>query len=84
MRGERVAPDYVRRVLRTVFKPRVVRPRTPRSPKDDATVIAALEKCWAVVSAQAGKRLAPGLTELVAMLRGHGELGLSTTRRRCC
>jgi hypothetical protein len=38
------------------------------------TVVGALEKCWAVLNAPAGKRLAPMLGELVPVLRGFGEL----------
>jgi hypothetical protein len=71
--------DYVRRVSRAALKPRLMRARAPRAAKYDATVITALEKCWAVLNAPAGKRLAPALGELVVVLRGHGELGY----RRC-
>ena len=69
--------DYARRALRQALTPRVVRPRPPRAPKYDATVVAALEKCWAVLNAPAGKRLAPSLAELVPVLRRHGELAVS-------
>ena len=68
--------DYARRALRTALKPRPVRPRAPRAPKYDANVVRALEKCWAVLNAPAGKRLAPMLGELVPVLRRHGELDL--------
>jgi hypothetical protein len=68
--------DYARRALKAALVPRVVRPRTPRAPVYDAHVVAALEKCWAVTSAPAGKRLAPVLAELVPVLRGYGELDL--------
>ena len=54
----------------------MVRPRPPRAPKYDSKVVAALEKCWAVVNAPAGKRLAPMLAELVPVLRRYGELDL--------
>ncbi len=40
--------DYARRALKAAVTPRVVKPRTPRPPKYDAKVVAALEKCWAV------------------------------------
>ncbi len=66
--------DYARRALKAALTPPVVKPRTPRPPKYDAKVVAALEKCWAVVNAPAGKRLAPILGELVPVLRQHGEL----------
>jgi hypothetical protein len=68
--------DYARRALRTALKPRPVRPRAPRTPKYDPGVVAALGKCWAVLNAPAGKRLAPMLGELVPVLRRHGELDL--------
>ena len=66
--------DYARRALRTALKPRVVRPRVARAPKYDPRTVAALEKCWAVLNAPAGKRLAPMLAELVPLLRRHHEL----------
>ena len=48
--------DYARRALKQALRPRVVKPRTPRPPTYDAKVVAALQKCWAVVNAPAGKR----------------------------
>ena len=68
--------DYARRVLRASLKPRPVAVRAPRAPKYDPGVVAALGKCWAVLNAPAGKRLAPMLAELVPLLRRHGELDL--------
>lgn len=68
--------DYARRALRAALKPQPVRRRAPRTQKYDPKVVAALEKCWAVLNAPAGKRLAPMLDELVALLRRHGELDL--------
>jgi hypothetical protein len=68
--------DYARRALRAALKPAPVRVRAPRTPKYDPDVIRALEKCWAVLNAPAGKRLAPMLGELVPLLRRHGELHL--------
>lgn len=65
--------DYARRALTQALRPRVVRPGAPRPPKYDARVVAALEKCWAVENAPAGKRLAPVLRELVPVLRRWGE-----------
>jgi len=38
--------DYARRALKRALRPRVVRLRTPRPPKYDAGVVAALQKCW--------------------------------------
>jgi len=69
-------PDYARRALRTALKPREVKARAPRPPKYDAEVVAALEKCWAVANAPAGKRLAPLLAELVPVLRRYRELDI--------
>jgi hypothetical protein len=69
-------PDYARRALRAALKPQPVRVRAPRRPKYDPEVVAGLEKCWAVLNAPAGKRLAPMLAELVPLLRRHGELDL--------
>lgn len=68
--------DYARRALRAALKPTPVRKQVPRTPVYDAKVVAALEKCWAVLNAPAGKRLAPMLGELVPLLRRHGELDL--------
>jgi hypothetical protein len=71
--------DYARRALRAALIPRVSAPRAPRPPKYGAKVVAALEKCWAVLNAPAGKRLAPMLAELVAVLRQHHELIIDDT-----
>ena len=68
--------DYARRALRLALTPRVVKARAPRPRKFDAEVVAALEKCWAVANAPAGKRLAPLLAELVPVLRHYGELDI--------
>ena len=72
--------DYARRVLRAALKPAPVRPRTPRAAKYDPRVVAVLEKCWAVLNAPAGKRLAPMLGEVVPLLGRHGELDLDDAR----
>jgi hypothetical protein len=68
--------DYARRALRSALTLRVARPRVSRAPKYDGRVVAALEKCWPVLNAPAGKRLAPMLAELVPLLRRHRELDL--------
>jgi hypothetical protein len=68
--------DYARRALRAALRPQPVRARAPRTPKYDPKVVAALEKCWAVLNAPAGKRLAPMLAELVPLLRHFRELDL--------
>jgi hypothetical protein len=71
--------DYARRALRAALVPRAVTARAPRAPKYDANVVAALEKCWAVLNAPTGKRLAPMLPELVVLLRQHQELIIDDT-----
>ena len=63
--------DYARRALRAALTPRAVKTRVVRPPNYDTKVVAALEKCWAVLNAPAGKRLAPMLAELVPLLRRH-------------
>ena len=68
--------DYACRALRLALTPRVVKARARRSPKCDSEVVVALEKCWAVASAPAGKPLAPLLAELVAVLRRYRELDI--------
>jgi hypothetical protein len=68
--------DHARKALRGALRPRVVRQRVPRPPKYGPKVIAALIFCWATLGMPAGKRLAPILAELVAILRRFGELGI--------
>lgn len=74
--------DHARKALRTALTPKVVRPRTPRPPKYGPKVIAALVFCWAVLGMPAGKRLAPLLGELVAILRRFGELEIDDDTAR--
>jgi len=69
--------DHARARLRTVGEVRVVRVRAPRRPVYPSRVISALELCWRVARAPAGKRLAPMLPVLVPMLRRDGELDLT-------
>jgi len=67
--------DHARKALRGALRPKAVTPRRrPRPPKYGTKVIAALTFCWAVLGMPAGKRLAPMLSELVAVLRRFGEL----------
>ena len=66
--------NHARKALRTALQPRLVSPRSPRPPKYGPDVIAALTVCWTVLGMPAGKRLAPMLGELVAVLRHFGEL----------
>jgi hypothetical protein len=67
--------NHARKALRAALEPKVVTPRrSPRPPIYGPDVIAALTVCWLVLGMPAGKRLAPTLTELVAVLRHFGEL----------
>jgi hypothetical protein len=68
--------NHARKALNQTLRPAVVRPRRPRPPKYGPKVIAALVFCWAVLGMPAGKRLAPCLAELVAVLRRFGELDI--------
>lgn len=69
--------DYARAALRKALKPKLIKPRRPRGPTYGPRVIAGLEKCWAVLRAPAGKRLAPMLPVLVPLLRRDGEVDLT-------
>ena len=69
--------DYARAALRDALKLKVVTPRAPRPPTYGPVIMVALVKCWAVLRAPAGKRLAPMLPVLVPLLRRDGELDLS-------
>jgi hypothetical protein len=67
--------NHARKALKTALQPKAVAPRRPsRPPKYGPDVIAALTVCWTVLGMPAGKRLAPMLAELVAVLRHFGEL----------
>jgi hypothetical protein len=66
---------HARKALKAALQPKVVTPRrSPRPPIYGPNVIAALTVCWLVLGMPAGKRLAPMLAELVAVLRQFGEL----------
>jgi hypothetical protein len=66
--------NHARKALTAALRPKVVAPRCPQPPKYGPEVIAALTACWTVLGMPAGKRLAPMLGELVAVLRQFGEL----------
>jgi Integrase core domain len=68
--------NHARKALKAALRPRIVKPRSARPPKYEPKVVAALIFCWAVLGMPAGKRLAPVLAELVAILRRHGELDI--------
>ena len=66
--------NHARKALRSALQPKIVTPRSPRPVKYGPDVIGALTVCWTVLGMPAGKRLAPMLGELVAVLRQFGEL----------
>ena len=66
--------NHARKALKAALQPKIVTPRSPRPVKYGPDVIAALTVCWTVLGMPAGKRLAPMLSELVAVLRHFGEL----------
>jgi hypothetical protein len=68
--------NHARKALAAALQPKIVAPRSPRPVKYGPDVIAALTVCWAVLGMPAGKRLAPMLNELVAVLRHFGELSI--------
>jgi hypothetical protein len=68
--------DHARKALRGALRPRVMGARGPRAPKYGPKAVAGLVLCWSVLGMPAGKRLAPTLGELVAVLRRFGELDI--------
>ena len=68
--------DHARKALRVVRRPQLVGARRPRPPKYGPKAVAALVMCWSVLGMPAGKRLAPMLGELIAVLRRYGELDI--------
>lgn len=66
--------NHARKALTAALQPKIVTARSPRPVKYGPEVIAALTVCWTVLGMPAGKRLAPMLKELVAVLRHFGEL----------
>ena len=69
--------NHARKALKAALAPTVVSSRSPRPLTYGPDVIAALTVCWTVLGMPAGKRLAPMLTELVAVLRHFQELVIS-------
>src|SRR5260370_4454022 len=61
--------NHARKALKTALQPKIVTPRSPRPVKYGPDVIAALPVCWTVLGMPAGKRPAPMLGELVAVIR---------------
>ena len=69
--------NHARKALKAALQPTIVTVRSPRPVRYGPEVIAALTVCWTVLGMPAGKRLAPMLTELVAVLRHFRELVIS-------
>lgn len=69
--------SHARKALKAALQPTVVTVRAPRPVTYGPEVIAALTVCWTVLDMPAGKRLAPMLAELVAVLRHFRELVIS-------
>ena len=69
--------DYARRTLKEAGTVRLVVPRAPRAPKFGAHLTSALVLVWTLSRFPAGKRLAPVLGVLIALLRADGDLELS-------
>ena len=55
--------------------------RRQRSRRYDAAVLAALRRIWMIMDCICGKRLAPVLPEIIAVLERHGELQLIPATR---
>jgi len=68
--------NHARKALAAALQPKIVTPRSPRPVTYGDDVIEALTVCWTVLGMPAGKRLAPMLGELAAVLRHFGELTL--------
>jgi hypothetical protein len=68
--------NHARKALKAALRPKIATSQRPRPSKYGPNVIAALTMCWTVLGMPAGKRLAPMLAELVAVLRHFGELAI--------
>lgn len=69
--------NHARKALKAALTPSAITERRSRPVKYGPEVIAALTVCWTVLGMPAGKRLAPMLAELVAVLRRFRELVIS-------
>lgn len=69
--------SHARKALKAALTPTIAAARKPRPVTYGPEVIAALTICWTVLGMPAGKRLAPMLAELVAVLRHFRELVIS-------
>lgn len=68
--------NHARKALAAALTPKVAGARKPRPVTYGPEVIEALTQCWLVLGMPAGKRLAPMLGELVAVLRHFRELSI--------
>lgn len=68
--------NHARKALAAALQPKIIAARSPRPLTYGPEVIAALTVCWTVLGMPAGKRLAPMLGEVVAVLHHFGELVL--------
>jgi Integrase core domain len=69
--------NHARKALKAALQPKIVTARSPRPVTYGPEVIEALAVCWTVLGMPAGKRLAPMLGELVAVLGHFRELVIS-------
>ena len=69
--------DHARHALKAAGTIKLVRSRQPRTPRYPAQITVALAFVWSLSRYPAGKRLAPMLVVLVAMLQRDGDLELS-------
>jgi len=68
--------NHARKALKTACSPNWHHREVPGHRPYGPDVIAALTVCWTVLGMPAGKRLAPMLNELVAVLRHYRELAI--------
>ncbi|ORX07554.1 integrase [Mycobacterium triplex] len=69
--------SHARKALKAALQPKIVAAHSHRPVTYGPEVIAALTVCWTVLGMPAGKRIAPMLGELVAVLRHFRELVIS-------
>ena len=69
--------DHARHALKEAGTIKLVRTRQPRTPRYPTEITVALAFVWSLSRYPAGKRLAPMLAVLVAMLRRDGDLDLN-------
>ena len=65
--------DHARHALKGAGTVKLVKPRRPRAPRYSAQITVALVLVWSLSRYPAGKRLAPMLVVLVAVLKRDGD-----------